>query len=382
MSTQFALSSPPTDAISSVKFSPFPRSTRLLVSSWDRNLYLYDLRDENGEVGEGKDKLLTTFQHRAPVLDVCWGRDESECYTACLDWDVRRIDLNTGEQRVISTHEAGVKSVVFDGERGIVISIGWDCMMHVHLVAPSPSPSPSQPPSSSSASLSNPSSMTNATPLRIPLPSKPFSCSISPTKLVVAMSNRSNWIYELTTLATAASKYATNPPPNINRSVEPWQRRESSLKFMTRTVACMPNDDGYATSSIEGRVAVEWFDPSPESQDRKYAFKCHRQPAQDAPGVDVVYPVNALTFHPVFRTFASGGGDGVVALWDGVAKRRIRQYQRYGNSVASLGYSCDGRFLAVGVCEGFEDGKEIVGGNVAVYVRELGETEARGKSQK
>lgn len=118
------------------------------------------------------------------------------------------------------------------------------------------------------------------------------------------------------------------------------------MKFMTRAVACMPDDAGYATSSIEGRVAVEWFDPSPDSQARKYAFKCHRQ-QQD--GIDVVYPVNALAFHPVHWTFASGGGDGVVALWDGLAKRRIRQYQRDAASIASLSFSTDGRYLTVGV---------------------------------
>lgn len=77
---------------------------------------------------------------------------------------------------------------------------------------------------------------------------------------------------------------------------EPYQRRESSLKFMTRTVRCMPNGEGYASSSIEGRVAVEFFDPSKESQSRKYAFKCHRQTEGD---VDVVFPVNALAFHPL-----------------------------------------------------------------------------------
>lgn len=52
---------------------------------------------------------------------------------------------------------------------------------------------------------------------------------------------------------------------------------------------------GYASSSIEGRVAVEFFDPSPEAQARKYAFKCHRKVID---GVDTVYPVNALAFHP------------------------------------------------------------------------------------
>jgi hypothetical protein len=60
---------------------------------------------------------------------------------------------------------------------------------------------------------------------------------------------------------------------------------------------------------------VEWFDPSPESQARKYAFKCHRQTAED--GVDVVYPVNALAFHPVFGTFASGdpGLTAIARCW-------------------------------------------------------------------
>lgn len=144
----------------------------------------------------------------------------------------------------------------------------------------------------------------------------------------------------------------------------------------------MPNDDGYATSSIEGRVAVEWFDPSTESQARKYAFKCHRQP--DADGTDIVYPVNALAFHPNFNSFASGGGDGYVALWDAVAKRRIRQYQKYAASIAALCFSSDGKFLAVGVCPGFENEQEDYSGEgqTHVFIRELSETEAKGKGAK
>ena len=54
---------------------------------------------------------------------------------------------------------------------------------------------------------------------------------------------------------------------------------------------------GYATASVEGRIAVEYFDPSPESQAKKYAFKCHRQTVN---GEDHVWPVNALAFHPVY----------------------------------------------------------------------------------
>lgn len=193
------------------------------------------------------------------------------------------------------------------------------------------------------------------------------------------MASRALHIYDLRSLATFTEQSGAPPPPN-KLDIEPWQRRESSLKFMTRAVACMPNDAGYASSSIEGRVAVEWFDPSPESQDRKYAFKCHRQ---NVDGVDVVYPVNALAFHPVFGTFASGGGDGVVALWDGVAKRRIRQYQKYPSSVAALAFSSNGKYLAIGISPGFEDGKDdIPEGTVKLFIRELGETEAKAKGGK
>ena len=197
------------------------------------------------------------------------------------------------------------------------------------------------------------------------------------------MSARQLHIHDLSALALLTAQSA----PGGAIAAEPFQRRESSLKFQTRAVACMPSDAGFACSSIEGRVAVEWFDAGAESQARKYAFKCHRQPGEGegegAGAVDVVFPVHALEFHPLHGTFASGGGDGVVALWDASAKRRIRQYQRYPASVAAMAFSGDGRMLAVGVCPGFEDGREGLGeGPVKVYVRELTEGEAKGRGAK
>lgn len=39
----------------------------------------------------------------------------------------------------------------------------------------------------------------------------------------------------------------------------------------------------------EGRVAVEYLDPSPEEQKKKYAFKCHRVKEN---GVEKIYPVS------------------------------------------------------------------------------------------
>jgi len=44
---------------------------------------------------------------------------------------------------------------------------------------------------------------------------------------------------------------------------------------------------------------VEYFDPSPEAQSGKYAFRAHRQAVD---GVDQVYPINALAYHPMYVT--------------------------------------------------------------------------------
>lgn len=69
------------------------------------------------------------------------------------------------------------------------------------------------------------------------------------------------------------------------------QRRESNLKYQTRAIRCFPNKQGFVLSSIEGRVAVEYLDTSPEVQKKKYAFKCHRTKED---GLEKIYPVNAI----------------------------------------------------------------------------------------
>lgn len=111
---------------------------------------------------------------------------------------------------------------------------------------------------------------------------------------------------------------------------------------------------GYATASVEGRIAVEYFDPSPASQDKKYAFKCHRQTIND---VDHVWPVNSLAFHPTFNTFASAGSDGTVSIWDHKVKKRLRQYPKFPGGVAAVAFNCDGSRIAVGVSSTWDEGE-------------------------
>ncbi|GAA0168041.1 RNA metabolism protein [Lithospermum erythrorhizon] len=52
----------------------------------------------------------------------------------------------------------------------------------------------------------------------------------------------------------------------------------------------------------------------------RYAFKCHRK---SEAGRDIVYP--AIAFHPIYGTFATGGCDDYVNVWDGNNKKRLYQ---------------------------------------------------------
>ncbi|WFD29894.1 mitotic spindle checkpoint protein Bub3 [Malassezia sp. CBS 17886] len=292
--SEYEVPAPPRDPISALAFyrdASSPRAQQLLVASWDKFVRLYDLSRCAADAADAP--VLQSFEHPAAVLDVCW-ISESLAASACLD---RRVRL--------------------------LLSGSWDATLKLWD------------PVTPDAYLRH----------TIPLPGKVFAMDTVSTqstpaspRLVVAMPDRAVYVYSLLALRRAVDADATD-----EAAYAPEQKRESSLKFMLRDVRCMPDGVGYATSSVEGRVAVEFFDPGAEAQAQKYAFKCHRK---EVDGVDVVYPIHAMAFHPIYGTFATAGGDAHCALWDPVAKKRIRQYA-LPSPLSAAAFSADGALFAV-----------------------------------
>jgi WD40 repeat protein len=52
-------------------------------------------------------------------------------------------------------------------------------------------------------------------------------------------------------------------------------------------------------------------------------FQCHRKTEGKT---QILYPVNSMAFHPKYGTFATGGCDGIVNVWDGRGNRRGQQH--------------------------------------------------------
>ena len=150
----------------------------------------------------------------------------------------------------------------------------------------------------------------------VELPGKAFAMDVDVEhqRVFVATSNRRIVIVD-----------CSSSPNNNNFKPAIVMDRESSLKFQTRCLAVFPGGrGGFAVGSVEGRVGVEYLEDesmttttTTTTSGKKYAFKCHRVG-------DVVYPVNCITFHPrMTETFATGGCDGSVVLWDGGNKKKV-----------------------------------------------------------
>ncbi|KAK9502844.1 hypothetical protein O3M35_011539 [Rhynocoris fuscipes] len=190
--------------------------------------------------------------------------------------------------------------------------------------------------------------------------------------------------YQVFTLSVCGEKFIVG---TAERKVYIWdlrnmgyidQRRESSLKYQTRCIRSFPNKQGYVLSSIEGRVAVEFLDPRPEIQKKKFAFKCHRI---NEYGIEKIYPVNAISFHQGYNTFATGGSDCYVNIWDGFNKKRLCQFRKYPSAITSLSFSYDGDALAVGCSDMFDESnpQNIPDPKSAVFVRYVSDQETKPK---
>ena len=125
-----------------------------------------------------------------------------------------RVDLETAQTETLYVHDNGVRSVLYSktnsnifqlddiNSTDSIISGSWDKTFRIH--------SPND----------------NSTPIIIPVPDKIFTMDIHDNTLVIGMANRLNHIYD------------------IRKLDEPVQRRDSSLKFMTRCIKFTPSGDG------------------------------------------------------------------------------------------------------------------------------------------
>ncbi|KAJ6606418.1 WD40-repeat-containing domain protein [Mycena vulgaris] len=321
------LPSPPFDTISSIQYSPTDPN-KLLVSSWDTSVRFYHVGEPNAKPSE----QLAKFEHRAAILACCFS-DSTHGFSGGLDATIRHLEIGTEKISTVGSHTDAVSGMVYSDESNALVSASWDCSLRLW-----------------DPRAASPQQAVTTTPERV------YAIDMTNHNIVVAMASRLFNIYDIrnygdacTTAGEQSEVHDTESGLHVR-----WPRCVFPT-FISSIIPMVVSFTGYATASVEGRIAVEYFDPSPATQAKKYAFKCHRHTVDD---IDQVYPVNALAFHPVYNTFASAGSDATVSIWDHKVKKRLRQYPKFSNPVGALAFNCDGTRLAVGVGYNWDMGEK------------------------
>lgn len=303
------------DGISALSYLPKEGTSLLASTSWDGSVRLHDT--------VARTAVLSQTMDSGPLLSLAVPSNGDSVATGGLDGSIRLLDISTTTTRLIGKHgeDGGNKKACsclgsFGPENNqLLVSAGWSGKLCLWDIRQTPSSSPVS---------------------EINLPGKAFAMDVDPThqRVVVATSGRRTCFVDLR-----------------GGKAELVLERESSLKFQTRCVKFFPQGNGIALGSVEGRVGVEFLDelsiPSPM---KRYAFKCHRVN-------DTVYPVNCISFHPQFpSTFATGGCDGAVYIWDGGNKKKLTTIPPFPTSISSIAFNHDGSEIAIASSYTHEEG--------------------------
>jgi mRNA export factor len=127
-----------------------------------------------------------------------------------------------------------------------------------------------------------------------------------------------------------------------------FKRMESPLKYQHRCVSIFTDKKtnaptGFALGSIEGRVAIQYVNPTNPKDN--FTFKCHRSNVAPSGGVQDIYAVNDISFHPVHGTLATVGSDGRFSFWDKDARTKLKTSEQFDLPITTCCFNSQGNIF-------------------------------------
>ncbi|BGP12634.1 RNA export factor gle2 [Rhodosporidiobolus nylandii] len=291
------LANPPTDGISSLAWSS--AADFLAVASWSNEVRIYEVGQNLSNQGKA------VYAHEGPVLCVQWAKDGSKVVSGGTDNAARLFDAATGQAMQFGAHDAPIRCIEWIDQAGGIVATGsWDkarTLRYWDLRQPSPI-------------------------AQIQLPDRCYAMDCNFPLLVVGTAERHIQIY------------------NLNNPTVPFKSITSPLKMQTRAIGCFPDGQGFALSSVEGRVAIQYVDDAQSSQN--FSFKTQREEIE-GPYINTpwrkgqsqkVWSVNAMSFHPG-GAFATAGSDGTMNIWDHYSRTRLKTFVSAGGHAVSYDWS-------------------------------------------
>lgn len=311
--------SPPDDSVSALSFSPGTLPANYLAAaSWDNNVRCWEVQQNGTVIPKAQQS------HAGPVLDVAWSDDGSKIFTASCDKTAKMWDLASNQFVQVAQHDAPVKTCHW------IKAPNYSCLMT----------------GSWDKTLKFWDTRAAAPIMTMQLPERVYCADVVYPMAVVGTAGRGVIIYQL-----------ENQP-------QEFKRMESPLKYQHRCVSVFTDRKqvntappvGFALGSIEGRVAIQYVNPTNPKDN--FTFKCHRSNGTATATAQDIYAVNSIAFHPVHGTLATVGSDGRFSFWDKDARTKLKTSEQFDQPITCCTFNAQGNIFAYACSYDWSKGHE------------------------
>ncbi|KAH8298522.1 hypothetical protein KR044_009483 [Drosophila immigrans] len=296
-STNYEVTSPPSDAISALEFSPAPGNL-LCAGSWDQTARIWQV-DMNGTTTS-----RCCCKVNSPILDISWSDDGRQIYLSTTGNEVHQWDMQSNQLTQIGAHDAGVRSChwIKAPHYACLMTGSWDKTVKFWDTR---SPLPM---------------------LKMNLPDRCYAADV---------------LYPLAAIVCASNSIITY---SLDRAPTEYRCIESRLEQQMRCISFFRDNAsspaGFVVGGIEGRTVVHYLNGPKET----FVFESHCSKCES--GYKNIYAVNDVKHHPIHNTLVTAGSDGEYAVWDTQSHNRLLVSSTQDQPLTKCCFNADGHMFA------------------------------------
>ncbi|KAH8284463.1 hypothetical protein KR018_012615, partial [Drosophila ironensis] len=315
---EFQLDEPPSDAVSSLKFSPYEQKKCFLAaSSWDGSVHYWEVESPEDEPEKEWSEMDMEVEngtniHRGmkrmggPIMDVCWSQDGTKIFAASCDHTVMVWDLASDKIFQVATHSGPVRTC------DMIVCPNYSCLMTGSL----------------DKTVKFWDLRAREPSITVGLPDICYGADVAYPKAALITAGKKTVLFSL-----------NHGPIEEKTLISSHSGQNRCVTFVKEG---MDHPIAIAIGNTEGKANIQYLATKKEFD----LFGCHIHNSTQQHNTNDKYSVNDITQHPIHSTLATVGSDGIIGYFSTEDGIEIKRCESKGQAITACDFSSDGKLLA------------------------------------